>query len=46
MLPKNLVYEVGEFIGNKIADTVLSKNLLAQTKSNNDNIEKQEPETL
>ena len=32
---KKVVNKAGEFIGNKIADTV--------TKSNNDNIEKQEP---
>ena len=32
---KKLVHKAGEFLGNKIADTV--------TKSNNDNIEKQEP---
>ena len=31
---KNVVHKAGEFIGNKIADTV--------TKSNDDNIEKQE----
>ena len=33
---KKVVYKVGEFIGNKIADAV--------TKSNGDNIEKQEPD--
>ena len=32
---KNVVHKAGEFKGNKIAD--------AATKSNNDNIEKQEP---
>ena len=32
---KKLVHKAGELLGNKIADTV--------TKSNNDNIEKQEP---
>ena len=32
---KKLVHKAGEFLGNKIADAV--------TKSNNDNIEKQEP---
>ena len=32
---KKLFHKAGEFLGNKIADAV--------TKSNNDNIEKQEP---
>ena len=32
---KKVVYKTGEFLGNKIADAV--------TKSNDDNIEKQEP---
>ena len=32
---KKVVHKAGEFIGNKIADTVI--------KSNDDNIEKQEP---
>ena len=32
---KKVVYKAGEFLGNKIVDAV--------TKSNNDNIEKQEP---
>ena len=35
MHPKKVVQKPGEFIGNKIADTV--------TKSNDDNIEKQKP---
>ena len=35
MLPKNVVYKAGEFIGNKIVDAV--------TKSSDDNIKKQEP---
>ena len=35
MLPKNIVHKEGKFIGNKIADTI--------TKSNDYNIEKQEP---
>ena len=34
MLPKKVVHKAGEFIGNKIADAV--------TKSNDDNIDKQE----
>ena len=33
--PQKVVYKTGEFLGNKIADTV--------TKSNDDKIEKQEP---
>ena len=36
--PKKVIHKAGEFIGNKIADAV--------TKSNNDNIEKQEPVKL
>ena len=35
MLPKNVVHKECKFIGNKIAETI--------TKSNDDNIEKQEP---
>ena len=35
MLPKNVVHKECKFIGNKIADTI--------TKSNDDNIAKQEP---
>ena len=35
LLDKGLVHKASEFIGNKIADAV--------TKSNNDNIKKQEP---
>ena len=35
MLAKKVFHEVGEFMGNKIADAV--------TKSNDDNIDEQEP---
>ena len=34
-VPKKVVHKAGKFIGNKIADAI--------TKSNDDNIEKQEP---
>ena len=40
---KNVFHKAGEFLGNKIIDTVLSKILATQTKSNDDNNEKQEP---
>ena len=40
---EKVVHKVGEFIGNKTADAVLSKTLAMPNKSNNDNIEKQEP---
>ena len=40
---KKAIHKAGEFLGNKIADAVLSKTLARLTKSNNDNIEKQEP---
>ena len=37
-----IVHKAGGFIGNKIGDPVLSKTLATRTKSNEDNIEKQE----
>ena len=40
---KKVVHKAGEFLGKKIADAVLSKTLDTRTKSNDDNIEKQEP---
>ena len=38
---KKVVYKAGEYLGNKIADAVLSKTLATRTKSSDDNIEKQ-----
>ena len=38
-----VVHKAGKFLGNKIADAVLSKTLATRTKSNDGNIEKQEP---
>ena len=40
---KKVVNKAGEYLGNKIADAVLPKTLSTRTKSNDDNIEKQEP---
>ena len=40
---KDVVHTAGEFLGNQIADTVLSKTLSTRSKSNEDNIEKQKP---
>ena len=41
--PRKIVHKAGESLGNKTADAVLPKILTSQTKSNDDNIEKQEP---
>ena len=43
MLPKKVTHKAGEYLGNKIADALLSKVLAMQTKSNDDKIEKQDP---
>ena len=43
MLPKKVTHKAGEYLGNKIADALLSKALAMQTKSNDDKIEKQDP---
>ena len=40
---KTVVHKAGKFLGNKIADAVLSKTLATQTKSNDGNTKKQEP---
>ena len=40
---KKVAHKAGEYLGNKIADSVLSKTLATRTKSNDDNIEKQGP---
>ena len=40
---KIVVHKAGKFLGNKIADAVLSKTLATQTKSNDGNTKKQEP---
>ena len=42
---KKVVHKAVAFTGNKVADAVLSKTLATQTKSDDDNIEKQEPVT-
>ena len=43
MLPKKVTHKAGEYLGNKIADALLSKALAMQTKSNDDKIKKQDP---
>ena len=43
MPPKKVTHKAGEYLGNKIADALLSKALAMQTKSNDDKIEKQDP---
>ena len=43
MLPKKVNHKAGEYLGNKIADALLSKALAMQNKSNDDKIEKQDP---
>ena len=43
MLPKKVTHKAGEYLGNKIADALLSKALAMQNKSNDDKIEKQDP---
>ena len=43
MLSKKVTHKAGEYLGNKIADALLSKALAMQTKSNDDKIEKQDP---
>ena len=43
MLPKKVTHKAGEYLGNKIADALLSKTLAMQNKSNDDKIEKQDP---
>ena len=43
MLPKKVTHKAGEYLGNKIADALLSKALAMQTKSNDDKIKKQYP---
>ena len=40
---KKVVHKAGEYLGNKIADALLSKTLAMRTNSSNDKIEKQEP---
>ena len=40
---KKAVHKAGKYLGNKIAESVLSKTLATWTKSSNDNIKKQEP---
>ena len=41
MPPKKVVHK-GEYLLNKVTEAVLSKTIVMQTKSNDDNIEKQE----
>ena len=41
-MQKKAVHKAGKYLGNKITETVLSKNLATWTKSSNDNIKKQE----
>ena len=43
MLSKKVTHKAGEYLGNKIADALLSKALAMQNKSNDDKIEKQDP---
>ena len=40
---KKVVHKGSEYLGNKIADVVLSKTLATQSNLNDDNIEKQKP---
>ena len=40
---KKVVHKGSEYLGNKIADVVLSKTLATQCNLNDDNIEKQKP---
>ena len=40
---KKVVHKAAEFAGNKIADAVLLKTLATRNKSNDDNIENQDP---
>ena len=40
---KKVFHKAGEYLGNKTADTVLLNTFATQTKSNDNNIEKQEP---
>ena len=42
MPPKKVVHKAGEYLLNKVTEAVLSKTIVMQTKSNDDNIEKQE----
>ena len=40
---KKVLHKTGKILGNKITDAVLLRNLTRQTKSNDENIEKQKP---
>ena len=40
---KKVFHKAGEYLRNKTADTVLLNTFATQTKSNDNNIEKQEP---
>ena len=40
---KKAAHKAGEYLGNEIADVVLSKTLAMRTNSTDDKIEKQEP---
>ena len=40
---KKVLHKTSKILGNKITDAVLLRNLTRQTKSNDENIEKQKP---
>ena len=40
---KKVLHKAGKILGNKITDAVLLRNLTRQTKSNDENMEKQKP---